>query len=282
MGAIAMTKPQHAADPNSGGDPHALVGAYALDALTPDEREQFEAHLATCTACQTEVSDFRETLAETAAVTQTAPPQRLRADILASIATVRQLDPQSQTANHPTNSQSVGDFTNRTSIPSRDPGQVVIRPARWRRVTEIAVAAVVAIVLAIGGWTVGRHQQSQTVQADQSAQQRLLSAPDARIYHQPMPGGAKVAYIISRSRNAGMVAVSGRPDPGAGHVFQLWTMHTEHGKTVPEPDRTFTGQQTQPIWLTGSLANAIAVAITIEPDGGSKHPTTNPFALQQL
>ena len=277
-----MTNPQHGAGSNFGGDPHALVGAYALDALPPDERETFEAHLATCAHCQTEIVEFRETLAETAILTQTAPPQRLRSDILASIATVRQLDPEPQPTNHPTNNRSDGPFTNHTSSASSNPGRVLIRRARWRRVTEIAVAAVVAVVLAISGWTVGRHQQIQTVQADQSAQQRLLSAPDARIYHQPMPGGAKVAYIISPSRNAGMVAVSGHPDPGAGHVFQLWTMHTEHGKTIPEPDQTFTGQQTQPIWLTGNLANAIAVAITIEPDGGSKQPTTNPLALQQL
>jgi anti-sigma factor RsiW len=36
-------------------DVHALSGAYALDALTPDEAAAFEQHLESCEPCRTEV-----------------------------------------------------------------------------------------------------------------------------------------------------------------------------------------------------------------------------------
>ena len=42
-----------------GGD-HDAVGAYALGSLPPEERESFEAHLATCPQCQAELQVLRQ------------------------------------------------------------------------------------------------------------------------------------------------------------------------------------------------------------------------------
>ena len=50
-------------DLTSRSDIHALSGAYAVDALDPAERTEFELHLADCAACQAEVASFRETSA---------------------------------------------------------------------------------------------------------------------------------------------------------------------------------------------------------------------------
>ena len=43
-------------------DMHELVGAYALDALSDEEREAFEAHLATCEPCQAELASLADVL----------------------------------------------------------------------------------------------------------------------------------------------------------------------------------------------------------------------------
>ncbi|MER3453386.1 MAG: anti-sigma factor, partial [Acidimicrobiia bacterium] len=40
-----------------------LLGAYALDAVEPDERAAVEAHLRTCSRCWAEVADHREVAA---------------------------------------------------------------------------------------------------------------------------------------------------------------------------------------------------------------------------
>jgi anti-sigma factor RsiW len=62
---------------------HELSAAYALDALDPQEREEFELHLSTCPACREDVAAFTETAAALAyAAPPASPPARLRADIL--------------------------------------------------------------------------------------------------------------------------------------------------------------------------------------------------------
>ena len=42
-------------------DIHALVGAYALDAVDDLERVAFERHLQACESCRAEVDELRET-----------------------------------------------------------------------------------------------------------------------------------------------------------------------------------------------------------------------------
>ena len=50
-----------------------LLGAYALDAVDPDEREAIEAHLAQCPRCAAEVADHREVAAMLAYTGAPAP-----------------------------------------------------------------------------------------------------------------------------------------------------------------------------------------------------------------
>jgi anti-sigma factor RsiW len=58
---------------------HLLTGAYAVNALDPAERDEFEAHLAQCTDCSTEVRGLLDIAARLAAAEATAPPARLKA-----------------------------------------------------------------------------------------------------------------------------------------------------------------------------------------------------------
>ena len=62
---------------------HELSAAYALDALSADEREEFEQHLAHCAECQGAVAAFHDTAASLAhGVEAQQPPPGLRARIL--------------------------------------------------------------------------------------------------------------------------------------------------------------------------------------------------------
>jgi anti-sigma-K factor RskA len=62
---------------------HELSAAYALDALDPNERGEFEEHLAECQACRDTVADFREAAALLAyEADMPAPPPILRRRIL--------------------------------------------------------------------------------------------------------------------------------------------------------------------------------------------------------
>jgi anti-sigma factor RsiW len=76
---------------------HELGAAYALDALDPAERSAYEAHFADCSICRTEVDEHRETASTLAALTATAPPAGLRAQVIEQLATTRQLSPRVST-----------------------------------------------------------------------------------------------------------------------------------------------------------------------------------------
>lgn len=61
---------------------HDLVGAYAVDAVDPAERELFEAHLAECPTCADELAAFREVLATLADAHAVVPPARVTDAVL--------------------------------------------------------------------------------------------------------------------------------------------------------------------------------------------------------
>jgi len=52
---------------------HNAVGSYVVNALDPDELEEFEAHLAVCSTCTREVQEFSETAAQFSLLANTAP-----------------------------------------------------------------------------------------------------------------------------------------------------------------------------------------------------------------
>ena len=54
---------------------HGAVGSYVVNALDPDERAEFEAHLAVCPTCSREVVELGETAAELSLLASDAPPR---------------------------------------------------------------------------------------------------------------------------------------------------------------------------------------------------------------
>src|SRR5947209_13894762 len=72
-------------------DVHELTAAYALDALSDEERDTYESHLAQCEQCRAELVGFSETTAALAlAAPPVAPPARLRPAILREAAAERE------------------------------------------------------------------------------------------------------------------------------------------------------------------------------------------------
>jgi anti-sigma-K factor RskA len=270
-------------------DPHQLLAGYALDALSADDRAAFEAHLQTCDDCQRELAEFGTTVAELSVISQNTPPPQLRDDVLSAIGQVRQADPDPLTdqtgTDAPPGSPGVQDSggPRHGVAPAPEPAVPLARArARRRRiartVTAVVGAAALVAVIALGGWAYARNQLTETYQADAIAISRVLAAPDARIYHQTAPDGMRVTYVVSEERNAGMAVPENVSDPGEGRTYQLWTVT---GGQSFVPDRTFDSAG-GPILLTGDVAAAAALGVTVEPDGGSPQPTTEPFAVQSL
>ncbi|MCG2803405.1 MAG: anti-sigma factor [Cellulomonas sp.] len=232
---------------------HTLTGAYVLDALDPDERAAFTAHLAGCQECTAEVASLRATAVALALGDAVTPPPGLRAAVLADIARTAQLGPDPVATVTPVPS---------TATRSRSAG------SRSRRTWPFAAAAVVLLVV-VGGGIVIRDRQADALADTQAAAMRIVSAPDA-VSHDLALGSTHVVM----SPEMGAIALMGQdvPMPDAdGMVYQVWMVHPD-GSTAAGP--TFMPHDGEVTTIVqGDLSDVMELTVTVEPRGGSTAPT---------
>ncbi|MGW2347120.1 anti-sigma factor [Streptomyces sp. NPDC001661] len=240
-------------------DPHTLTGAYALHALEENERAAFEKHLATCPSCAQEVREFSATAGRLALAATMPVPPHLKAQVLRQIGETRQDQP-----------------TPASTVHTAHRG----RGTRW------ALAACLAGAAALGGTTLWQHQQATTArQETQDARQQasqiaaVLSAPDAKATSAAVGGGAHGSVIVSHNSDKAVFVASGLAKPPQGKVYQLWFADGDHMRPAGLLDST---RSDQSVLMTGTVAKASGMGLTIEPAGGSQQPTTSPLALMQL
>lgn len=232
-------------------DIHALVGAYAVDALDDLERAAFERHLADCATCQSEVAGLREAAAMMGATAATPPPAGLRDRVLADIATVRPLPPPAD----------------RHVAASHAGGRTRFRPG------ALVAAAAAVIALGAGAAIVQPWNDDDTSQSGLTAADQIRAASDAETFTETLQGGAKTTVIRSRSLNQAVLVTQDMPEAPRDSVYELWLIHDGEmvpAGLIPGGDRE--------IVLEGDPADANGFGITIEPDGGSDDPTLPPFA----
>jgi anti-sigma-K factor RskA len=112
-----------------------------------------------------------------------------------------------------------------------------------------------------------------------TAAERILAAADASTVEQSFPDGSTASIVLSRSEGKALIRTSDMAPAPDGKVYELW-LQTPAGDMVPaglmpdDPDTTYV--------LDGDASEATGVGITVEPDGGSPHPTSEPVALFAL
>ncbi len=241
-------------------DLHTLTGAYALNALSDDEREEFERHLSVCASCTLEVRELAATAGRLGLAMTAPPPATLKADVLRRISTVRQEAPH------------IG-----RPLPARG------RTGRRRALTRYALAACLAAAVGLGGVAAWQHQQADTAREQAQAAQRqaqqladVLAAPDAKATHGRLAGDASGTLVVARSRNQAVFLASNMARPPAGKVYQLWfdDAGTMRSAGLMNPAHT-----AEAVLLSGHVDQASGMGITVEPAGGSVRPTSAPLAL---
>jgi anti-sigma-K factor RskA len=241
---------------NQPSDIHALSGAYAVDALDDAERTEFERHLAECAACRAEVASFQETSALIAGTEAVAPPASLRDRVLAATSQVRPLPPS-------------------TTVADDEPAEAAtVTALRRRRLPAMLAAAAAVVLLAVGAVLWHPWHQDTTSLADQ-----ILHAPDAQRVVETLPGnGGELTLVRSVSLRRAVMVADHVPPPQDGKTYQLWLDQPGEGMVSAGlmPDAA------EPTVLTGDAATADAAAISVEPEAGSSHPTTDPLALFPL
>jgi anti-sigma-K factor RskA len=237
-------------------DVHKLTGAYAMDALDDLERARFEQHLATCEDCRAEVAELRETAALLAETVAVPPPDSLRESVLAGISQVRPLPPE---------------------VPAVAPRHVDGPAARRRGWVPFLVAAALALIVGVGALVTQPWSESDDVKRLTAAEQ-VLQAPDAQAVSVDLGESGRATVTRSKSQDRAVITTEDMTAAPTGKDYELWFIDGDTfvsaGLMPDEPDQT--------VVLDGSAEAAAAVGITVEPEGGSEQPTTDPIAVFDL
>jgi anti-sigma-K factor RskA len=94
-----------------------------------------------------------------------------------------------------------------------------------------------------------------------------------------LPGGVEASVIRSVSEGRAVLVTHNMPAAPTGRVYELW-LQSPAGVMVPAGTMDRPGSR--PVVLRGDATDATAVGITVEPEGGSDSPTTDPIALFDL
>jgi anti-sigma-K factor RskA len=101
----------------------------------------------------------------------------------------------------------------------------------------------------------------------------VLAAPDATMLTARVKDGGTATIVMSRHARALVFAAAGLPALPSSSCYELWLMgrgRDEPAAMLPTPRHGMTG----PVLASG-LKPGDRLGLTIEPAGGSPHPTTS-------
>ncbi|MDQ0682811.1 MULTISPECIES: anti-sigma factor [Streptomyces] len=255
-------------------DLHSLAAPYALDALEGDERRRFDKHLKTCDRCSAEVRALTEDAVRLAWSTAAPPPAALRDRVLAAVQRTPQESSRAPAREHAP--QLPPHVWGTQPPPKRSRAPRARRPLFVPFATATAAAAlVVASLFAVQADRTRDELNAERAQAREIA--HVLAAPDARASTGRDARGRSIGVIASAADGEAIVTLSGYGDLPTGQVHQLWLMRPD---AQPRSLGLFAGDT--PLVATGLDKAATSLAVTVEPDGGSPQPTTQPVVQLTL
>lgn len=239
------------------GEVHSLAAAYALDALPADEERFFESHLPHCSACMQEVAEFRDTAAALGSAAAEPAPAELRGKVLAQIDMTRQDPP------------LLPDHTLAADPPTKRLKAAVLSVAAAALIVVVGLTAVVA----------GLNRRLDDLEARSGEIHHVLASQDVRTVDLAA-AGAVARLIVSETSGAGLFVAEGLAPLPEGMVYELWLIRASE----PAPAGIFRpdGEGSAVQILTGDVRSADAVALTVEPAGGSLQPTSDPVMAAEL
>ena len=240
----------------------ANAAGYVLGSLDPDERREFESHLAECAECAAEMTSLRPIVGTLAtAVPQVTPRAELRERVLAAARAGAD-----QQAGLKVRAYT---FHDRKAPP----------PLMW---LPLAAAIVIAVGVAVYVVRLQRQVGELQAQFDQAqATTAVLAAPDlARIdlQGQSAAPGARARALWSRSRGLVFTAANLPPAP-AGKAYQVWVVTAQAPISAGLLTANSSGLGTQYYMTPPDIAAPVAVAVTLEPAGGVPAPTGERFLV---
>lgn len=262
-------------------DVRDLLGAYALDAVDDVERRAVERLVASDPDAARELAGLTATAALLGSAVSAPAPAEVRASVLDLVRVTRQESarPATASAHTPGGPSSSVEPGVATAPQPHEPGHVPeVTSLDSRRVPRrrlwLAVAAT-AIGAAAVPSTIAWQQAQEARRADHDAQvmAEMLADPDALMVHADVEGGGTAVAVLGDDQ--ALFMASGLGDPGDGMEYQLWVVRDG----VALPDATMPERAGHLSVMTEDFAPGDALAVTVEPRGGSEQPTTDPIVV---
>lgn len=247
-----------------------LLGAYALDAVSPEEAGAVALHLRHCPRCRAEVAEHRETAAVLAYAGSPAPPQlwdRIAADLAAEDGA-------------PAPALDLARVVSRAEMDERRRR----RPRSLPLPVAAAAATVAAAVIAVLGVQVSRLDDRTERLAgalereglDQAVQAALLDGSARRIDLRS-EDGAVFAQAVVRDNGDGFIVRDNLPGLGPDRTYQVWAIAGDRPVSVG-----VLGNDPGVAAFTMSAPGVTVLAVTAEQAGGVALPTSDPVVRGML
>jgi anti-sigma-K factor RskA len=228
-----------------------LKDAFVLGALPEEERREFEEYLTSHPERQAEVDELGAVAGMLALSPQEQqPPPELRRRIMAVV---------EAEAERPRSESRSGLARMRTFLGIR----------------TLALGAAALLVVGLFSWNMLLQEQIQDLQSQTRGPRdgRLVTLEGSGAARQ-----ARVEVMILDNDRAVLMAEDMPPVP-EDRTFQIWVIEND----VPKPGGHFeTGEEWVATIIETPLGRADSIAITVEPEGGSPQPTTDPMLTARL
>lgn len=249
------------------------VAAYALGVLSPAEAAEVRAHLPTCAACRAEYEALRPAVTAVAYSAESCADSDSGAAVASPMLKAR--------------------------IMKQVRAEAASKPARatWPAYALAAACLALAIVSTLGNFSLRNQLRiAQTEIAAQLRQNARQAEQNTRQARQNAEQSQTIADFTAsnasryRFGNGEVVAHGPRlylamralPAPPPGKVYQAWTLPKGSKKMAPSLTFRPALSGVTVIRLPESAERVAAVAVSVEPEGGSKQPTSAPIAVTQL
>jgi hypothetical protein len=245
-----------------------LIAVDALGGLDSADRDELLRTLAEhgddCPECSALLADYGEAAAALALTLEPAPVGRQEEERL--VARARLLPDEAEAA-----AAAAGRDLPRGVVPL-EPGR---RRGRW--ITSIAVAASL-VVGVLAGFAVAPRAPAGT-----SALLTFVSQPQTRLAALPSVTGSGRGLTVAYrpGQTSAFIVGAGFTKPPGGRTYELWYHRTDAPPGLMSPAGLF-------VPIHGDVIAQVAVgtsfdllAVSVEPPGGSDHPTTQPVYVSQ-
>jgi len=247
------------------------AAAYALGGLSEAERSAFEAHLNGCAECKAEVGAFLPVSGALAqAVELHDPPAALRGRILGAAR---------RAPAAPRRFSALAPWLATAAMLVVTVGMGTYIAQLRQRVSNLEVQLRDALIRVDDGER--RVAVALRAAADAQAPLAILTAPDVQridLAGQPVAPRASARVFWSRSRGLVLTGANLPPLP-AGRIYQLWfvTPQAPVSAGLLKPDEA--GRLTTVLNTPADMPVPAALAVTIEPEGGSPGPTGDKYLV---